>query len=784
MRHRTLIWLGLALTVSAFVPPRAAAADVTGEQVKAAIERGVKYLRGSGVLRKRASYGVGMNALAILAMLHCGVPATDPDIQRCAKLCDDGIREMLKKGQGNTYHVGAVTTALAAVDRRKYHDTIKLCATWLIAAQNEDGGWRYQSAGDYAKRMAAARKAWEKRVKQNPRLGRIQRRWTRSKQTSDHSCTQFGLLGLRAAHDIGLDVPQETWKKAEKYLVDTQGKDGGWSYTSPSRSYGSMTAASLGGLYICGMKLHQRSRVCGEYEQNERIAKGLNWLAKNFTVTENPGRGKSYVGYYLYAMERCCAFSARRKIGKHDWYAEGAAHLVQTQNKGGNWGNVRGRRFGRMGFRDLDTVFNLLFLGKASSQVLIQKLDYGPKWHTDYHDAQNLAQRVGRELDQKLTWQVVTLRDPVEEWLQAPILYVTGHGQLKLNDALATKLRDFCERGGTVVADACCGNRTFDTAFRAAMAKVFPNVPLAKVYDGHPVYKVPHTIRDPRHQVWEGITTGCRTSVFYTKRDLSCAWDGNIHDPAKSLPEDVAMKLGVNVAAYAMGYKPLKDKLDEVEERIVKKGIEDDGRVARGALVMAQLKHDGDWDPDPPARRAMLHLYAKATGARVDLNEVNVRPTDADLYKYPLLYMTGHRAFDYDDESVKALRQHIERGGFLLADACCGRKEFDESFRKLVAKLFPKHRLERLPPDHRIFRIKYAVNTVEYRPILKKELAAQGPARPLLEAIVVDGRAVLVYSPYDFGCAFEDFPCAHCRGIELESARKLLTNILLYAMTE
>jgi hypothetical protein len=781
MRLATALTLVLALAASAAFCPSARGAEVSGEQVKAAIRKGVKYLRGSGILRKQARYGVGMNALGILAMLHCGVPPTDADLVACAKMCDAGIRKMLKGSQGNTYHVGSVATALAAIDRKRYHNTIKLCATWLIAAQNEDGGWRYQSAGAYKQRMEEARKRWEQRVRQNPRLGGIRRRWNRSRQTSDHSCTQFGLLGLRAAHDIGLDVPRETWKAAEKYLVDTQCKDGGWSYTSPSRSYGSMTAASLGGLYIVGMKLHARSRTCGEYDQNQRIAKGLNWLAKNFTVTENPGRGRSYVGYYLYALERCCAFSARRKIGRHDWYAEGAAHLVKTQNAAGNWGG--GHRFGGH-MADLDTIFNLLFLGKANSQVLIQKLDYGPKWDTDYHDAHNLAQRVGRELDQKLTWQVVSLRDPVDEWLQAPILYITGHGQLTLDDKQAKKVREFCERGGTIVADACCSNRTFDAAFRNAMAKVFPNVPLAKVHEGHPAYKVPHAIRNQGHHVWEGITTGCRTSVFYTRRDVSCAWDGNIHDPAKSLPGEVAMRLGVNVAAYAMGYKPLKDKLDEVPEQIVKKGVKDDGRVARGALVMAQLKHEGDWDPDPPARGAMLHLYAKATGARVDLNKTNVEPTDADLYKYPLLYMTGHRAFQYDDKAVKALREHLSRGGFLLCDACCGRKEFDKSFRELVVAVFPKHRLERLPADHKIFRMKYAVNTVEYRPILKQELAAQGPAKPHLEAVVVDGRAVLVYSPYDFGCAFEDFPCAHCRGLELPSAKKLLTNILLYAMTE
>jgi hypothetical protein len=770
----------LLLLIAGVVRGRAARAQarVSGEEVRAAIEKGVGYLRGTGIFKKKARYGVGMNGLAVMAMIHCGVPKDDPDVLRGAAMCADP-----KLWQANTYHVGCIATALAMVDGKKYRPVIEKCAKWLIGAQNQDGGWRYQSSAEYAERMKKARAAWEKRVRNNPRLRNVRRNWGRRRQTSDHSCTQFALLGLRAAHDVGIPIPEDTWKAAEKYLVDTQGKDGGWGYTNPTRTYGSMSAASLGGLYICGMKLHERSRKCGTYQQNERIAKGLDWLAKHFTVTENPGRGGTYVGYYLYALERVCAFSARRTIGRHDWYAEGAAHLVSTQKKDGSWSRTRNRFGGRAG-TDLDTVFNLLFLGKASSQILIQKLQYGPHWNTDYYDADHLAKRASKDLDQKCTWQVAKLSDPLEAWVEAPILYLTGHGRPSFAPAQRKQLRDFCEQGGTILADACCSNRTFDQAFRAEMAKIFPNTPLAKLHREHPVYRIRHEINNPALHIWEGITTGCRTAVFYSKKDVSCAWDGNIHDPRLSVDEENAFRLGVNVAAYAMGYRPLKDKLDEVKMAAARRQIEDDGRVARGALVFAQLKHEGDWDPDPTAVRGMLHLYAKATGARVNLKRVDLDPSDPELYKYPLLYITGHREFEYNEEQIKALRDYVTRGGFLLADCCCGRPPFDRAFRRLAKALFPKHPLEALPADHKIFHMKHKINSVRYRPILTKELPEPEKDKPFLEAVSVDGRAVLVYSKYDFGCAFEGFPCAACRGLEPGSAEKLVTNILLYAMTE
>jgi len=755
-----------ALAVSTW--PRDAAAQVTPEQVKASIGKGVNFLRGSGIFKRKAPQGTGMNALAVLAMLHCGVPPDDPDVVSGANLCANPANWM-----ETTYNIGATAAALSAVDGKKYRATIEKCANWLIAAQNKDGGWRYQSRG---KHNEQARKAWEARVRANPNLRRQEPGWlVRGNQESDHSCTQFAALGLRAADDAGVLVPDSTWKAVEKYLVDTQGKDGGWGYTNPGSTYGSMTAAGLGSLYICGMKLHQRAKKCGEYEENKRIAAGLDWLGRNFSVKQNPRRGNAHVGYYMYALERCCAFSGRKNIGGHDWYAEGAAHLVRTQQGNGSW---------QGGMGSPDTVFNLLFLGKASSMVLVQKLDYGPEWNTDYYDTENLVQQVSRELDLKCTRQTVTLADPVEGWLEAPILYITGHGKFVLTAAQRDKVREFCERGGTVVADACCMNRTFDESFRSEMAEIFPTVPLAEVPAEHYVYQAPHKITEVRNLVWEGITTGCRTVVFYSRKDLSCAWDGNIHDRALSVDERNAFRIGVNVAAYAMGYKPLKDKLDEVEPAVADGGAEDDGRVARGALVFAQLKHKGDWDPDPAATRGMLKSFSESTGARVSLKRVDIDPTDPELYKYPLIYMTGHEEFTYTDEQAKTLAEYFERGGFMLADACCGREKFDKAFRTLVKQVFPRQDLEPLPPEHRIFNIKYAINSVNYRPILKNELPEADKGRPRLEAVVVGGRAVLVYSPYDFGCAFEGFPCAACRGLEPDSAEKLVTNILLYGMTE
>src|SRR6185437_7906365 len=96
-------------------------------------------------------------------------------------------------------------------------------------------------------------------------------------------------------------------------------------------------------------------------EIDEGIEKGFKWLDKNFTVSQPTG----WPIYYLYALERAGALANVKKIGDHDWYAEGAARLLQTQSAGGTWSDGSGL--------DGATSFGVLFLGKATSKMLGRK---------------------------------------------------------------------------------------------------------------------------------------------------------------------------------------------------------------------------------------------------------------------------------------------------------------------------------------------------------------------------------------------------------------------------
>ena len=152
-----------------------------------------------------------------------------------------------------------------------------------------------------------------------------------------------------------------------------------------------------------------------------------------------------------------------------------------------------------------------------------------------------------------------------------------------------------------------------------------------------------------------------------------------------------------------------------------------------------------------------------------------------EIFDYPVLYMTGSQRFRMLDDQAKVLRQYFARGGFLFADPACGSKEFDESFRKFVAKLYPDKRLTRLPLDHAIFSTAYEVKSVEYkRPVLAEN---PGLKTPVLEGVVVDGRLAVVYSPYNMGCELGGHNYSFSRGYRHDDAFRMAINILLYGMT-
>jgi hypothetical protein len=318
-------------------PPPAPPTAPLSLRVNRAITKGVKLLRE----RQQAdgSWGGfegehpgGQTALATFTLLRSGVRRSDEAVQR-------GLRFVLDTEFKSVYSHSVRLLLLEALnDPATWRDPADRSLDFLVQTQVE---------GDWAYPWGAA----------------------------DASNSQFALLGLRAAHRMGLSIPEETLVNAAKAIFRLQDDGGGFRYEHGRMETGGITAASLGGLTVLAEIGEGRSAVEAVLKKRAKeLRAGDDWMVAHWSPSQNAygdvGWTPSFQYPYLWAVERWCGLSRRGKLGAHDWYEEGAAWLVDRQLDNGSWLDT-----------NESTCFALLFLRRAtvtqdpSSEVLDDELD-------------------------------------------------------------------------------------------------------------------------------------------------------------------------------------------------------------------------------------------------------------------------------------------------------------------------------------------------------------------------------------------------------------------------
>ncbi|WP_435018880.1 DUF4159 domain-containing protein [Tundrisphaera sp. TA3] len=756
----------LAMILNLIPEPSRACAAVTGPEVERAIRGGVRFL-----LKAQLEDGswpevevetrIGTTCLATLALLTAGEPADSPAIARAL----DYIRRFDPGQLDRVYSIALQTMVFAAATPKQDINRIQANVDWLQGAQIRvgdhpqwPGTWSYRS--------------------------------TKLTQ-GDNSNTQYALLGLNAAADVGVKVKPEVWTLAREYWQRYQLRDGGWPYYPPEGGFGndligrataSMTCAGLSSLVISGLKRFRglerldgdRDVIdCGRGDADPALQNGINWMATHFGVGQNYGAGQQWKYYYLYGLERAGRLSGVRYFGNHDWYREGAEELVHDQDKlDGSW---KGAQYEK--FPVISTSFALLFLAKGRAPVLVNKLRHGPgnDWNNDGDDVRNLVGAISRDWNHLVTWQIV---DPgssrVEDMLQAPIAFLNGHEFPEFDDRSKKLLREYVEQGGFLFADACCGRKEFDRGFRALMKELFPEpeYDLRPLAEDHSVWRSKWPLSPGDHALW-GIEHGCRTVVIYSPDDLSCDW--NQIETSPDLPRvNRSLRVGQNVVDYATGRELPADKLSTPEAKDFRAEA-----PRRGALRIAKLRHAGDWNIAPLAVPNLTTTLRDKLKIDVVINHKELFPSDPNLVHYPLIYLHGRAAMSFPQADLAAIRRHLDPGGGLLfADAACGSPAFDASFRRFVAELLPNAPLVPIPRDDELYtaKIHYDLKDVRYT-----QAAGGGQDLPLLEGIKINGRWAVIYSKYDIGCSLERHQGLDCKGYAYESAMRIAANIVIYS---
>lgn len=162
----------------------------------------------------------------------------------------------------------------------------------------------------------------------------------------------------------------------------------------------------------------------------------------------------------------------------------------------------------------------------------------------------------------------------------------------------------------------------------------------------------------------------------------------------------------------------------------------------RSKIRLARLHLPDLPNPRPSALRRLAWELERRTSLVTLPDPIEIRPTDAELFRHPFVLLSGNKSFaPPTDNEVGRLRRYLTFGGFLLIDSTEGRAGggFDNSVRRLLARLLPGDLPERVPEDHVLWKSFYVL----------KAPAGRILAAPYVEAVERDRRFAVIYSQND-----------------------------------
>lgn len=199
-----------------------------------------------------------------------------------------------------------------------------------------------------------------------------------------------------------------------------------------------------------------------------------------------------------------------------------------------------------------------------SGGFTVARLKYtgGGDWYSDETSLKNLLLAMKARGDVRVSQQkegVVTATDP-DLW-NYPLLFITGHGNVKLNDEEVRSLRRYLDQGGLLWAD---DNFGMDKSFRELMQRVYPESPMMELPFSHEIFRRPNAFPNGAPKVHEhdggaarvfAVVRGGRVAVLYTfDTDIGNGIeDAGVHDDPPAKRAD-AMRFAINIATYALNH--------------------------------------------------------------------------------------------------------------------------------------------------------------------------------------------------------------------------------------
>jgi hypothetical protein len=187
------------------------------------------------------------------------------------------------------------------------------------------------------------------------------------------------------------------------------------------------------------------------------------------------------------------------------------------------------------------------------------KYDGGGDWYSDPTSLVNLIAAIKERTRISICPEEKKLEIGDPDLYSYPILFMTGHGNVRLSESEVDRLREYLLNGGFLFVDDCFG---IDESLRREMKRVFPELSFVEIPFSYPVYHSFYNFKEglPKiHKHNGGPPQGLallnkgRVMVFYSfNTDLGDGWeDTEVHNDPEELHE-AALRMGINVITYAL----------------------------------------------------------------------------------------------------------------------------------------------------------------------------------------------------------------------------------------
>jgi hypothetical protein len=231
------------------------------------------------------------------------------------------------------------------------------------------------------------------------------------------------------------------------------------------------------------------------------------------------------------------------------------------------------------------------------------------------------------------------------------------------------------------------------------------------------------------------------------------------------------------------------------------------GKDIKGVFRLVRVKHNlADWWADASSLNALAKWLNEKTQIKTDMNVEGgaVKLTDTNVFKSPLLWMTGHdpaivqsnglvreggggkldnKLSDIEQRNLR--RYLVEKQGMLVFDDCgvnAPAQAMIKLFQAQMRLTMPEYGIERLANDHEVYRNFYELGG----PPVGFDIfwwGSRPPKRNYLEGISVGDKLVAMMIRRDYMCAMEavNLPT---RSVQYSpGVYRWATNVVVYSLT-